>query len=46
MRSSGMPELRREYGLDDTYEGLDLNEILKDLPETDHDLKAMIEGLL
>lgn len=42
-----MPEeLRREYGLDDTYEGLDLNEILKDLPETDHDLKAMIEGLL
>ncbi len=39
-------ELRREYGLDDVYEGLDLNEIIKDLPETDHELKAMIEDLL
>ena len=39
-------ELRREYGLDDVYEGLDLNEIIKDLPDTDHELKAMIEDLL
>ncbi len=39
-------EVRREYGLDDTYEGLDINEILKDLPENDHELKEMIEDLL
>ena len=39
-------EMRREYGLDEAYAGIDLNEIIKDLPETDSELKQMIEGLL
>lgn len=39
-------ELRSDAAMGEAYEGLDLNEIIKDLPETDHELKAMIEGLL